>query len=932
MFLLSIIAIADNGDDVVETDISEGVDGEAVVDSDVEENNEIIVDGEIIIIDFIEDNVTEEVIVDEDCGFWCKVYKFLFGDSELRASTGTAWFDREDALVGLGGEVCLTLPYDKWKSGNCLTAPQQENVKDLEKILPSSVKPKDVKKIWYDRNKLDKPGSNRFLVTNDVTKQLSFGAGGFELEEIPGWADHQYYVDYAIASKNTFFQMPMGDFQQQAETYGKLVASTKGQGVSNQQLYQMAKSGKPFPTAQFKKNGDYELGVMKNVNGKLVYEPTVTITRNSADFTEGEFEAFIKYNEPKTKAEYDKQLDSYKEWQKGLAFDQSNSFKAYVEEKQDAPAKAAADIAEATKKILQESKADFEKQEAAKAAAAAEKAKAEAAIAKAAAEEAKAQQVLDDYLAIEGDINEVEKKAKEAELEAKKKAAVAAKKKAVSIQAKADAEAAKKADEEAKLKAAAAKKAEEAAAIKAAEKAAEEAARKKAEAALAIENSKERIQNAASCFQTGINCKTVKGKKNELTHRQASIAMGELAASLENQVTSEKPTKEVLKSAPVGTTVKFNDKTYTKKSVVDGKAVDDKKKKDDEKTSAAETLQWVDSDGKVISAEEQALATATDYADLDAKELQAKAKELREAEETLGWQGNWVEGMFEDGGTYRAWTQGDWAGGQLFGGSLAVVGKLGSYQALSNALFPETSKAWLNWADSETLDRWADLPAFASSEWCGVDDAKRSDTPGQSSSFVRTQSGSYQFVGQVQAEKSKKETEILCEIDEDDEPYCSKGQVCVNDFCYADEDDNEKPDDDIPLKGKFYKIYWGVTAPQDESHTPYIDENRKAVKFNVRLEGDGEVWLYKTKGAIERGVMELENGESDSGLIVKFLNKDYNKVCIYFHSDYQVKDYYGGDVEEICTKFVFISEGKVEAGDSDSDSSSSSNAAVELNI
>ena len=111
------------------------------------------------------------------------------------------------------------------------------------------------------------------------------------------------------------------------------------------------------------------------------------------------------------------------------------------------------------------------------------------------------------------------------------------------------------------------------------------------------------------------------------------------------------------------------------------------------------------------------------------------------------------------------------------------------------------------------------------------------------------------------------------EIDEDDEPYCSKGQVCVNDFCYADEDDNEKPDDDIPLKGKFYKIYWGVTAPQDESHTPYIDENRKAVKFNVRLEGDGEVWLYKTKGAIERGVMELENGESDSGLIVKFLKK-----------------------------------------------------------
>ena len=45
-----------------------------------------------------ESEVIEEQV--EDCGFWCKVNKFLFGDKDLRAATGTAWFDRSEALVG----------------------------------------------------------------------------------------------------------------------------------------------------------------------------------------------------------------------------------------------------------------------------------------------------------------------------------------------------------------------------------------------------------------------------------------------------------------------------------------------------------------------------------------------------------------------------------------------------------------------------------------------------------------------------------------------------------------------------------------------------------------------------------------------------------------------------------------------------------------
>ena len=46
------------------------------------------------------------VIADEDvveeCDFWCEANKLLFGDKELRVATGTAWFDRQDALVGQG--------------------------------------------------------------------------------------------------------------------------------------------------------------------------------------------------------------------------------------------------------------------------------------------------------------------------------------------------------------------------------------------------------------------------------------------------------------------------------------------------------------------------------------------------------------------------------------------------------------------------------------------------------------------------------------------------------------------------------------------------------------------------------------------------------------------------------------------------------------
>ena len=284
------------------------------------------------------------------------------------------------------------------------------------------------------------------------------------------------------------------------------------------------------------------------------------------------------------------------------------------------------------------------------------------------------------------------------------------------------------------------------------------------------------------------------------------------------------------------------------------------------------------------------------------------------------------------GDTYRALLEGENIAGQTLGGVAALGGKLGSYQALSNALFPETTQAWIEATNNEFMNTWADLPAFFSQGICEDDDYKRAESPGASSAFVRTQSGTYQFVGQIQAEKSNVQTEVLCEINEEDEPYCAENQVCVNDFCYPDIDLDEEPDTDVPVKGKYYKIYWGVTAPQDEAHTPFVDENGKAVKFNVQLLGTEPVWLYKRKGATGSKVVALENGESDSGLIVRFLDKDYTRVCIYFDPDYRVTDYWKDPVKEICTDFINVGKGKVEAGGSGSGSITSSSPGVELNI
>ena len=314
----------------------------------------------------------------------------------------------------------------------------------------------------------------------------------------------------------------------------------------------------------------------------------------------------------------------------------------------------------------------------------------------------------------------------------------------------------------------------------------------------------------------------------------------------------------------------------------------------------------------------------------DAKKADAEAKEARTKADNLEWQGSFVEEI--TGEYYQELVKGDWAGGQVVGGVLDLFSELGSYRALSNALVPEATEQWLEVANSEMLNQWSDLPAFAAREMCGIDEKKQRERPGQSAAFIHTPSGTYQFVGSIQAEKSPQKSPILCERNPNEEAeelfICSPDQVCKdNAFCY------ESEDAEVPVEGWFYKISWGVTAPQDEKFTPYVDEDGKAVRFNIQLQGAASKWVFKRVGAFGESVMALENGAADGGTLIKFLPEEYTRVCIKFHPDYRLIDDEGDPVTEICADFIPTAKGQLDYENSDrSQSITSTSEGVSLNI
>ncbi|MFH1828883.1 MAG: hypothetical protein ABH824_06500 [Nanoarchaeota archaeon] len=315
------------------------------------------------------------------------------------------------------------------------------------------------------------------------------------------------------------------------------------------------------------------------------------------------------------------------------------------------------------------------------------------------------------------------------------------------------------------------------------------------------------------------------------------------------------------------------------------------------------------------------------------KEAQDNNKKAEKKADALRWQGTFLDGIsgWKDNTAAVAIREG-------FAAFENIIGTTSAYQALSNALFPELQGGFIDWNNERWANTWADMPSFMATNAnadkdCRADDVKRREEPGKGYAFVRTAGGTYQFVGSIQAEKSAKPSEILCEANPDQEAeegfICGKNLVCKDDqFCYENEDDQE------PAKGYFYKITWGVTAPQDEKFTPYINEDGVAIKFNVYL--DGVKPIFSRLGFDDKEAIQLTNGARDGGTIIRYLKEGYNRVCIKFTPEGSVEDYYGDVVDEICATFKTSEKGKVEYIDASSTNTAqtaySSSPEVTMNI
>ena len=317
------------------------------------------------------------------------------------------------------------------------------------------------------------------------------------------------------------------------------------------------------------------------------------------------------------------------------------------------------------------------------------------------------------------------------------------------------------------------------------------------------------------------------------------------------------------------------------------------------------------------------------------KDAAKKAEEAQEQAKAASDRGTIWQAMDSD--VYNCWVKGRCKFGEYAGGIISGLNSLGSYRSLSNALFPDATKdGWFGAANNEALDTFSDLPAFAAQAYCEDSNQKSVESPGQSSVFYRTRAGTYQFVGSIQAERSPSKSFILCERNDDPESneefVCPGESICVNgQFCYENEDAEE------PLKGTFHKITWRVTAPSDESFTPYIDENGVAIKFNLELFGpSGSVLVFKRLGAADDSVIELNNGNTDGGTITKYLPEEYNRVCIIFNKNHPIRGRFDDNAipsEGICSDFKPLSAGEVEYGGSNRQVSvTTSSAEVEFNI
>ncbi len=220
------------------------------------------------------------------------------------------------------------------------------------------------------------------------------------------------------------------------------------------------------------------------------------------------------------------------------------------------------------------------------------------------------------------------------------------------------------------------------------------------------------------------------------------------------------------------------------------------------------------------------------------------------------------------------------------------------WQALSSWWFRDTRIQDLqSWA-RETFDQMMVAEYLVPREVCDYDEQNKVKRDGESATFIEVAPGVVQFVGSITAEKTPQPGPLFCS----EEVPCAKGECEEDGICRENGEE---------LQGTFYKITWAVQAPQDESFTPYIDENGIAIAFNVRIFGESERWLYPAEGGGSDTTLQLENGASDRDTIVTYSPYDYNKICILFGRP--SKDLSGDEVKEICAEPIVESTlGRVE--------------------
>ncbi len=204
-----------------------------------------------------------------------------------------------------------------------------------------------------------------------------------------------------------------------------------------------------------------------------------------------------------------------------------------------------------------------------------------------------------------------------------------------------------------------------------------------------------------------------------------------------------------------------------------------------------------------------------------------------------------------------------------------IINARPGWEGLSHWLTPDAQNRLQRWG-RENFDfafRF-DMDLVVPQWLCDYDAVHRVERDGESTIMLEVAPGVLQTSSSISPERSPQPGPILCS----EELPCRTDEECSEDgFC---EKDGERLED-----GYFYRISWAVTAPTDESFTPYLDENGVAVKFNVQIFPEGSsqgTWLYRVGGAASENTLQLANGQSDRDTIVGYSPRRYNKVCIKF--------------------------------------------------